>query len=270
MSANSYELIVTTNRDISRLYHFLGGYITGHVEEKKFFDGECSYDVEDVMSAYAMATSDIYPDFLWWHESTCFKGKNNSEPYSLTSSINSFYDKNFPDIIFSISDSDQTVRNIIKEQFFKKFNKIVDPIDNSTLINEVKVLIDSNVFTEHFTKSYCQSILEEYENHEKMFSGYVIDKVNFIPEQLGKNAITFYLKYEPTKEIVNNMINRIHYFIEHYEELMILTDMHEHCHFSDTISEVIEDPFNFKVLFVDIVEHVTISKSKRIVHQPIK
>lgn len=265
MTKKSYELIVNTNRDISELYKMLGAYITSHIEKKSSCEGDYPFDCDDVIEAYTESNRDTYPDYLWWHNNTEFKGRNNEDPYLLTSGKGSFYDKNFPDIIFSVGDSDEYVRSQIKAQIFKKFNTIVDPVDNSTLIDEVKVLIDSDVFTTRFTEEYCHAVVEDYNTMEKVFAGYVIEKVEVPPEISDASSMVIFLKQEPTKELVENMIARIHQFVDNYEAILAETDMENKCFCDTTIEEVITDPANFKVVFVELIEHVTESTTKKIV-----
>ena len=265
MTKKSYELIVNTNRDISQLYKMLGAYITSNIEKKSSCEGDYPYDTDDIIAAYTENNHTAYPDYFWWHVNTQFKGRNNEDPYLLASGKGSFYDKNFPDIIFSVGDTDEYVRSQIKAQIFKKFDAIVDPVDNSTLIDEVKVLIESDVFTTRFTKEYCHAVVEDYNTMEKLFAGYVVDKVEVPSEISDRSSMVIFLKQEPTKELVENMIARIHQFIDNYETILAEMDSEIKYFFEPTIEEVITDPANFKVVFVELVEHVTESNTKKIV-----
>lgn len=265
MTTKTYELVVKINQNVRDIYHLIGGYITGHVEKKEFCDGECSFDVEDVMAQYSAETKDSNPYYFWWNKNTCFKGENNTRPYMSCASMKPFYDSNFPSIIFSGNKTDTQVREKIKAQFFKKFDTIIDKVDNSRLIDEIKVRIDSDAFTEQYSRKYCYELLKEYEMLEKMFSGYVINKIESTNDDQVHSAITFFLKEEPTKNIVDDLIARIYYLINNYEELMKLTNMENKCFYSEKLSEMLDDPFNFQVIGVDLVEHVTTSKIKNII-----
>lgn len=264
MIKKSYELIVNTNQDISQLYNMLGAYITSHIEKKSSCEGDYPFDCDDVIAEYTERNRDTYPDYLWWHVHTQFKGRNNEDPYLLASGKGSFYDKNFPDIIFSVGDTDEYVRSQIKAQIFKKFNAIVDPVDNSTLIDEVKVLIESDIFTTRFTKEYCHAVVEDYNTMEKVFAGYVVDKVEVPSDISDKSSMVIFLEKEPSKEIIENMIARIHQFIDNYETILAEMDSEIKYFFEPTIEEVITDPANFKVMFVELLEHVTESTTKKL------
>lgn len=271
MTKKSYELIINTNRDIRQLYGMLGAYITSHNEIKTSCEGDYPFDTDDIIAGYTEEHLDTYPDYFWWNASTQFKGHNNKEPYLLASGKGSFYDKNFPDIIFSVGDTDEYVRSKIKAEIFKRFNAIVDPVDNSTLIDEVNVLIDSDVFTARFTEEYCHAVVEDYNTMEKVFSGYVVDKVEVPSEISDSSSMVIFLAKEPTKEIVENMITRIHQFIDNYEAIVAETSSGFRYFFESGIDEVITidavltDPANFKVLSVELVEHVTESTTKKLV-----
>lgn len=263
MTTKTYEIVVRTNQDIREIYHLIGGYISSHVAKKVNCEGDCSHDVEDVMAAYATKTQADNPYYSWWRKNTCFKGADNDQPYELCSGVKSFYDSNFPSIIFSGHESDSEVRSKIKSQFFKKFEVIVDTIDNSTLIDEVKVRIDSDAFTEQYSRKYCYELLKEYEMHEKMFSGYVINKIEVDNHNGMKNAITFYVKSAPnnTEEFLDNLMGRIEELVTNYNQLMVVTDMANHCYYTATIEEALVDPKNFRIVGVDLIEHVTESRT---------
>lgn len=265
MTKKSYELIINTNRDIRQLYGMLGAYITSHNEIKISCEGDYPFDTDDIIAGYTEEHLAIYPDYLWWNANTQFKGRNNHDPYLLASGKGSFYDRNFPDIIFSVGDTDDYVRSQIKAQIFKKFNTIVDPVDNSTLIDEVKVLIESDVFTARFTEEYCHAVLEDYNTMEKVFAGYVVDTVEVPSEISDSSSMVIFLEKEPTKEIVENMIARIYQFIDKYEAIVAETSSGFKYLFESTIDEVITHPANFKVVSVELVEHVTESTTKKLV-----
>lgn len=260
MTTKSYELLIHTNRNLDHIYRFIGGFVSTYYDNSP--SGDDYPDVDCIMASHANETN--HPDYQWWKANVEFKGRTNSSPFDKLSNLKSFYDKNFPNIVFAAQDSDEFVRDTIKKQFFRKFNQVVDDVDGATLIEEVKMLIDSNVFTERFNLQYCNEILAEYELFEKMFAHYVIEKVELSTKTNTCSTLVFYLKNEPTKEIVDNVIARIQYFIDNYAELMIETKMDDYNFFPATIEEAIEDPDNFKVLFVEMVEHVTQSTTKRI------
>lgn len=260
MTTKSYELLVHTNRNLDQLYRFIGGFISVHYDIRA--SDEDYPDVDQIMASHANETNHV--DYQWWKDNIEFKGRSNTTPFSNVYRVNSFYDKNFPHIVFSAHETDEFVRSTIKKEFFRKFNQVVDEVDGATLIEEVKMLIDSNVFTERFNLQYCNEIVAEYELFEKMFAHYVIEKIEFSTKNNACSTLVFYLKNEPTKEIVDNVIVRIQYFIDNYAELMIDTKMDDYNFFPATIEEAIEDPDNFKVLFVELVEHVTQSTIKRI------
>lgn len=263
MITKTYEIVVRTNQDIREIYHLIGGYISSHVAKKVNCEGDCSHDVEDVMAAYATETQSNNSYYSWWRKNTCFKGADNDQPYELCSGVKSFYDSNFPNIIFSGHESDSEVRSKIKSQFFKKFEVIVDTIDNSMLIDEVKVRIDSDAFTEQYSRKYCYELLKEYEIHEKMFSGYVINKIEVDNHNGMNNAITFYVKSAPnnTEEFLDNLMGRIEELVTNYNQLMVVTDMANHCYYTATIEEALADPKNFRIVGVDLIEHVTESRT---------
>lgn len=260
MTTKSYELLVHTNRNLDQLYRFIGGFISVHYDIRA--SDEDYPDVDQIMASHANETNHV--DYQWWKDNIEFKGRSNTTPFSNVYRVNSFYDKNFPHIVFSAHETDEFVRSTIKNQFFKKFNKVVDDVDGSTLIEEVKMLIDSNVFTERFTEQYCNELVEEYAMFEKMFANYVIEKVEDSTKINACSTLVFYLKNEPTKEIVDNLIARIHYFIDNYAELMIETQMDNYNFFPASIEEGVENPDEFKVLFVELVEHITHTTTKRI------
>ena len=103
MTTKTYELVVKTNVDISKIYKMIGGYITGHSQIKESCEGDYPYDQDDVMEQYSDDTksSNLYYD--WWHKNTCFKGDYNDTPFALTAGVKSFYDSNFSSIIFSVN-----------------------------------------------------------------------------------------------------------------------------------------------------------------------
>jgi hypothetical protein len=263
MTTKTYEIVVKTNQDIREIYHAIGGYISSHVAKKVVCEGDCSHGVEDVMAAYATEKQAENTYYSWWRKNTCFKGADNDEPYALCSGVKSFYDSNFPHIIFSGHELDSEVRAKIKSQFFKKFYVIVDKIDNSTLIDEVKVRIDSNAFTGQYSRPYCYELLKEYEMQEKMFSGYVINKIEVDNHQGMKNAITFYVNAVPknTDEFLDNLMGRIEDLVKNYNQLMVVTDMANQCYYTETIEDALADPKNFQIVGVDLIEHVTESRT---------
>lgn len=262
MTTKTYELVVKTNVDLSKIYKMIGGYITGHSQIKESCEGDYPYDQDDVMEQYSDDTKSSNLYYHWWHKNACFKGDYNDTPFALTAGVKSFHDSNFESIIFSGHETEAQVRERIKAQFFKKFNVIVDKLDNSTLIEEVKVRIDSDAFNEHYTRKYCYELLKEYEMYEKMFSGYVINKVEIDSDESLKNSITFYLNTPPDDEgILHNVIDRIEELIENYEQLMIALGMEDVYYFPKTIEDAIENHTNFKIIGVDLIEYVTESNT---------
>lgn len=264
MTARTYELVVTTNQNVRDIYHFIGGYISTHVEKKQSFGDGIYNSSEDIMAAYAVNTKETSPYHDWWNNHICFKGDSNDKPYDLSVAKKSFHDSNFQSIIFDGHETEKQVRETIKAQFFKKFNIIVDKIDNSTLIDEVKVRIDSDAFTEQYSRKYCYEILQEYEMYEKMFSGYVVNKVEVESDTDLNRSITFYLDTAPTLEIVTDMISRIRYFVDNYDKIMIETDM-ANIWYCDSLDTLLENPATFDVVGVDLIEHITESTSKKMI-----
>jgi hypothetical protein len=263
MTTKTYEIVVQTNQDLSEIYEAIGGYITGHAKRKESCEGDYPYGTDDVMANYAAKTKDTNIYYNWWCKNACFKGAYNDTPFDLITGVQAFHDSNFPRIIFSGHESDSEVRAKIKDQFFKKFNVIVDTIDNSTLIDEVKVRIDSDAFTEQYSRKYCYELLKEYEMHEKMFSGYVINKVNVDTNVGVKSAITFYVNSAPknTEEFLDNLMSRIEDLVKDYNQMMVLSEMEKYCFYTETIEDVLEFPKNFQIVGVDLIEHVTESRT---------
>lgn len=263
MTTKTYELVVKTNQDVSNIHHLIGGYISTHVAKQESCEGGEYFSSEDIMAGYAHSTKATSPYHDWWNQHICFKGERNDKPYDSSSGAKSFHDANFESIIFSGHETEAQVRETIKAQFFKKFNVIVDKLDNSTLIEEVKVRIDSDAFNEQYSRKYCYKLLKEYEMHEKMFSGYVINKVEVASNTAVKRAITFYLDTAPDQEIIADMLARIRHFIHNYDQIMIETDM-ANIWYCDPLEELLENPTTFEIIGVDLIEHVTKSNTTKV------
>lgn len=84
MTTKTYELVVKTNVDLSKIYKMIGGYITGHSQIKESCEGDYPYDQDDVMEQYSDDTKSSNLYYHWWHKNACFKGDYNDTAFALT------------------------------------------------------------------------------------------------------------------------------------------------------------------------------------------